>query len=93
MHTAEMTVLAANHWLHEVLASYWLWLLSDLMMSWIVEKLTVDFLCSQDKEYEELFKAIIDFQRQLPVHDRTLWSSIADQRSPHRDGMGWVQVV
>eukprot|EP00170_Pyropia_yezoensis_P002283 contig_9543_g2287 len=50
MYTSEMTVLAANQWLQQVLVSNRLWLLSDLKMVWIVKKLTVDFLCSQDLE-------------------------------------------
>lgn len=63
------------------------------MMVWIVQKLTVDFLCSQDVEYKELFQAMIDFRCQLPVHDRIFLSSIADRNSPRRDGSGWEQVV
>lgn len=93
MYTSVMTVLAANYWLHEVLVSNWLWLLSDLMMVLIVEKQTFDLSCSQDAEYEELFQANIDFLRQLPVHDRTFRNMIAEQNSARRDGSGCEQVV
>ena len=93
MYTSEMTVLAANHWLHEVLVSNRLWFLPDLLMVWIVDKLTVDFLCSQDEEYKGLFQAMIDFRRLVPVHDRNFLNAIADQNRPRRDGFGWAQVV
>eukprot|EP00170_Pyropia_yezoensis_P002165 contig_9112_g2169 len=93
MYTSEMTVLAATHLLHEVLVSNRFWLLPDLMMVWIVNKLTVDFLFSQDEEYKELFQAMIDFRRQLPVHDRTFLNLFADQNIPRRDCSGWVHCV
>lgn len=88
MYTSEMAVLVAIHWLHEVMVSNRLWIFSDMMMVWIVENLNVDFLCSQDAEYKELFQAMTDFRRQLRVHDRTFLNLIAEQNSARRDGSG-----
>lgn len=88
-----MTILRAHHWLQEVLTANRLWLLRDRMVSWITEKLTVDFLCSEDAEYKELFQAMVDFRLELPVHDRGLQSRITGQNNVRRDGSGWVQAI
>eukprot|EP00170_Pyropia_yezoensis_P000197 contig_1319_g198 len=42
---------------------------ADKRRATISKKLTVDFLRSQDAEYEQLFQAMIDFRRQLTLHD------------------------
>lgn len=70
MYASMMTVLSVSHWLREVMVSRRLWLLRQLLMNWIAEKLTVDVLCSQDDDYKELFQAMIEFRRKLTVHDR-----------------------
>lgn len=86
MYTFKMMVLAANHRLHEVLASNGQWSLSDMIMVWIDKKLIVDLVCSLDAEYKNLFQAMIAFLRQLPLHDLTFLNLIAKQNSARCDG-------